>query len=273
MYNIQGIDTVVALGGATKSEAVSLGNSETGSKKRKAEVCAEGKPKAPKPEPESDLETQEEAAFSYKALRPTYTHRALGRLQQLGKMQYCITQNCDDLHARGGFPRDSLSELHGNVFCEFCEVCSAEYYRDYEVDAWSTDCHGEAWFVKCETCGWNHYTSRKCDKGKCRGKLKDTIVNFGDDLHESVLGGLPRAIKECKKADVCVALGSSLTVTPANSLPLMATHLVICNLQETGCDKNATLRVWATCDMLFRALFEEMGLELAPSDGNGDAVV
>ena len=85
---------------------------------------------------------------------------------------------------------------------------------------------------------------------KCGGKLKDTIVNFGDDLHEKVLGGLPRAQSECEKADLCICLGSSLTVSPANSLPNCADNLVICNLQETECDKNANLRVWATSDML-----------------------
>jgi hypothetical protein len=40
---------------------------------------------------------------------------------------------------------------------------------------------------KCKTCGWNHYTGRHCDDKKCNGKLRDTIVNFGDDLHSSIV--------------------------------------------------------------------------------------
>lgn len=111
-------------------------------------------------------------------------------------------------------------------------------------------------------CHWGHYTSRKCTIRGCRGKLRDTIVNFKDDLHPTILGGLPLAEANCKRADLCVALGSSLTVTPANSLPAMAGRLIICNLQETECDDVATLRVWATCDMLFQSLFEELGLDI-----------
>lgn len=120
--------------------------------------------------------------------------------------------------------------------------------------------YNEAWFEKCQSCGWGHYTGRLCSSKRCRGKLRDTIVNFGDDLHERVLGGLPRAEQECRKADLCVGLGSSLTVTPANSLLQLATRTVICNLQTTDFDDTATIRVWATCDMLFEALFYEMGM-------------
>ena len=35
-------------------------------------------------------------------------------------------------------------------------------------------------YVKCPSCKHNHYTSRKCSNDKCKGKLRDTIVNFGD---------------------------------------------------------------------------------------------
>lgn len=118
--------------------------------------------------------------------------------------------------------------------------------------------HNESWFVKCPSCKWNHYTSRYCSVKSCRGKLRDTIVNFGDDLHESVLGGLPKAQQQCNAADLCICLGSSLTVTPANELPRLAKKLVICNLQETELDAFAVIRVWATCDTLFAHILDVM---------------
>ena len=131
---------MVLLGGATKDEKAVMETYTTGSKKRKinsTEVNSSASSKKPRiAEISSEMEKKE---FSYKALRPTFTHRALAKLNNVNKMDYCITQNCDDLHASGGFPRNCLSELHGNVFCEYCEDCSTEYVRDFEVDAWSTD--------------------------------------------------------------------------------------------------------------------------------------
>lgn len=240
----EGIDTIAEYGGATKRP---IDESEEGPFK-KARLS------------DNSGNKEEEEEMSYEDLQPTLSHRALAALHREGMMHFCITQNCDDLHAKGGFPRNCLSELHGNVFCEYCEVCEKEYYRDYAVDAWSTDCYSEAWFVKCPDCKFNHYTSRRCKVKKCKGKLKDTIVNFGDDLHERVLGGLPKAESECERADMCFCIGSSLTVSPANVLPTHAKKLVICNLQETDLDHKADLRVWATSDMLFTALFKELEL-------------
>lgn len=120
------------------------------------------------------------------------------------------------------------------------------------------DSYNEPWWVTCPTCHYNHYTSRECTVQGCKGKLKDTIVNFGDMLHDRVLGGLPRAESECRQADICLCLGSSLTVSPANSLPRKAKEIVICNPQVTELDSKAALRVWATSDMFFAFLQEAL---------------
>lgn len=78
---------------------------------------------------------------------------------------------------------------------------------------------------------------RKCDDRKCHGVLCDTIVNFGESLPEgkmtsesnkaqsllcsltSLLAELIQAFQEGEKADICLAMGSSLTVTPAADIP------------------------------------------------------
>jgi mono-ADP-ribosyltransferase sirtuin 6 len=203
-------------------------------------------------------ESDDDEDVDYTKLRPTYAHLALARLEALGKLHGCVTQNCDNLHAKGGVSEELISDLHGNVFKEYCETCETEYMRDYCVDAFSTDCHAEPYYRKCSTCGWNHYTGRLCDTGRCRGKLRDTIVNFGDDLHLRLCGGLMRAKMACRCADVCLTLGTSLTVYPASELPLKARKLVIVNLQATDLDEKASVRVWATCDDFFRMLMPKL---------------
>lgn len=62
------------------------------------------------------------------------------------RIQYIVTQNCDSLERKAGIDPSKLSELHGNVFVEYCERCMREYVRDYCVDEFSTDCYLE----KCE---------------------------------------------------------------------------------------------------------------------------
>lgn len=116
---------------------------------------------------------------------------------------------------------------------EACESCKTEFRRPYCVDLFSTDCTQEAWFRPCPACSFGHYTGRKCTVRGCRGKLRDTIVNFGDDLHDSILGGLPLAERECASAEVILALGCSMTVTPACDLPQLrqpGASLVLVNL-------------------------------------------
>lgn len=125
----EGIDTMEAYGGAIKRECPIDGKDESSTKRIRTSS----------PTLDNIPAIEEEEEFAYENLRPTATHRGLAALHRAGKMHYCITQNCDDLHHKGGFPREALTELHGNVFCEFCEVCEKEYFRDFSVDAWSTD--------------------------------------------------------------------------------------------------------------------------------------
>lgn len=196
----------------------------------------------------------DDSDVNYRKLEPSNCHRHLVTLHNGGHMDFIITQNCDNLHAKAGFPRELITDLHGNVFVEYCERCEKEYTRKYAVDAFSTDCYEETYYVQCPKCKWNHYTGRKCTKKGCEGKLRDTIVNFGDDLHQSVLGGLPRAEAEATKADVCLAMGTSLSVYPANTLPLLAKKLIIVNPQVTDFDDSASVRLWTTSDVFMDKL-------------------
>jgi NAD-dependent SIR2 family protein deacetylase len=180
---------------------------------------------------------------------PTQTHMALVQLQKEGLLKCVVSQNCDGLHRRSGLPKNALFELHGNSNVEKCTKCGHEYLRDFGVRT-SQRVH-------------SHLTGRQCDDPKCRGKLKDTIINFGENLPEDTL---ETSFDHGSKADLCMALGSSLTVTPAADIPETVgergQRLVVVNLQRTPLDHLCALRIYAKTDQVSRMLMEKLGLEI-----------
>ncbi len=203
---------------------------------------------------------------------PTYTHMALktllngetgacvggdGKPIKHGvKMQQLISQNTDGLHRRSGVASSQLCELHGNSNLEKCNAtggCGRQYLRDFR-------CRNPKNGVKV------HVTGRLCDDPACRGKLRDTIINFGENLPEYELDC---AEYHSKRADLCIALGSSLTVTPAADFPKDVAlnkkrngKLVIINLQSTPLDGVAHMRVNGKCDDVMRMLMQELNIEV-----------
>lgn len=61
----------------------------------------------------------------------------------------------------------------------------------------------------------DHNTGRKCDDPSCKGNLKDSIINFGENLREDILN---EGYGHGFKADLMLVLGSSLRVSPANEM-------------------------------------------------------
>lgn len=203
-----------------------------------------------KEEEEKEVKEEEEEGVPYEKLRPTYTHESLVKLLEMGLVKYVISQNGDGLHALSGIPPESISELHGNVFVEACELCGHRYHRPWYVlddnaslyyeelaDNGSTDVVKPRHAVQCRQCGLSHRTGRRCEQKGCGGFLKDSIINFGDDLEEEVLS---RAEHHAKSADLCLSLGTTMQVTPACNLVEMGRkplRLVIVNRQGTGFDE------------------------------------
>jgi mono-ADP-ribosyltransferase sirtuin 6 len=70
-------------------------------------------------------------------------------------------------------------------------------------------------------------------------------------------------------ADLCLVLGSSLTVTPANQIPEMVgqrkeAKLAICNLQETPIDELSDFRIFSEADILMSKVMEQLDLTIPP---------
>ncbi|XP_062452403.1 NAD-dependent protein deacylase sirtuin-6 isoform X3 [Rhea pennata] len=189
---------------------------------------------------------------TFENAKPSKTHMALLGLQRVGILKFLVSQNVDGLHVRSGFPRDKLAELHGNMFVEECMKCGKQYVRDTVVGSMGLK-----------------LTGRLCSVTKarglraCRGKLRDTILDWEDSLPER---DLTLADEACRKADLSVTLGTSLQIKPSGNLPLITKKrggkLVIVNLQATKHDRQADLRIHAYVDDVMTKLMKHLGLEV-----------
>merc|ERR1719161_2549591 len=181
----------------------------------------------------------EEAIIGVQTVKafPTPTHMALVDLHKRGTLKYVISQNCDGLHRHSGLPAAAISELHGNGNVEICEDCGRQYFRDFRCDR-----------LKPKAC--DHFTGRFCRSKSCNGRLLNSTIDFGQGLPEKPF---EKAREHSSKADLHLALGSSLTVSPANHMPAKTAKsggkLVICNLQKTPLTEMADFQIFAKTDV------------------------
>jgi len=131
---------------------------------------------------------------------PNDTHRAISRLEAAGRVHLVVTQNIDGLHLRAGNTRDKVVELHGTALEVECVQCHARSGPERHHDAFLADRLPPT----CTSCG---------------GFLKTATISFGQNLRSV---DLDRAFAAAHHADLVVALGSTLSVQPAASIPLMA---------------------------------------------------
>ncbi|XP_054452133.1 NAD-dependent protein deacetylase sirtuin-6 isoform X2 [Anoplopoma fimbria] len=194
---------------------------------------------------------------TFEDARPSLTHMALLGLQRAGYLKYLISQNVDGLHVRSGFPRDVLSELHGNMFVEECEKCGRQYVREKVIGVMGLK-----------------PTGRLCDVVRsrglraCRGKLISTILDWEDALPDRDLN---KAEDASRQADLALTLGTSLQIKPSGNLPLLTKRkggkLAVVNLQPTKHDKHAHLRIHSYVDEVMKQLMELLGLDIPKWEG------
>jgi NAD-dependent deacetylase len=169
-------------------------------------------------------------------VQPNASHLALVELQRLGKLQFLITQNTDNLHRRSGIRPELLAELHGNGQLMRCLGCDRLYTRQ-EVE-WDPERWGPGYRTQRLAAG-----QPACPA--CGGRLISSVVNFGDPLPEKELALAERHARDC---DLMLVLGSSLVVEPAASLVGLAlrsgARVVLVNQGETPYDEMVQLRLW-----------------------------
>jgi NAD-dependent deacetylase len=158
----------------------------------------------------------------FRNAQPNAVHHAIVALEKAGKVLMVVTQNIDGLHALAGTSADRLVELHGTNLLVECVSCKSR-----------TDPQPHFEFFRAH---------RKPPLCECGGFLKPATISFGQSLDPKTL---QRAEEAAMKADLVVALGSTLSVYPAASFPLMAAQrripYVVINRGETDHDHEPTI--------------------------------
>ncbi len=158
----------------------------------------------------------------FRNAQPNAVHRAIVDLEKAGKVLAVVTQNIDGLHGLAGTTPERLVELHGtNLFVE-CVTCKSR-----------SDPAPHFKFFRA------HRTTPRC---QCGGFLKPATISFGQSLEPNTL---ERAEAAAMNADLVVALGSTLSVFPAASFPLMAAQrgapYIVINRGATDHDHESTV--------------------------------
>ena len=154
----------------------------------------------------------------YWTAEPNPAHHALVELERKRALHFLVTQNVDGLHLAAGQSEEIVVEIHGNVREVKCMSCGRRRPMAEALDRVRAGDPDPA----CEECG---------------GILKSATISFGENL---VADDLERAQAAARRADLFLALGTSLGVYPAAALPEIAlragARLVIVNAQETPFD-------------------------------------
>lgn len=106
--------------------------------------------------------------------------------------------------------------------------------------------HGRLGDIRCISCGRSNSEENFLEKASCShcsGRLRPGVVLFGESLP---IGAFEKAQVDLKSAQVFLALGSSLQVSPANYLPQEAkdkgAFLGLCNRDHTPLDSIFDIR-------------------------------
>jgi NAD-dependent deacetylase len=163
----------------------------------------------------------------FRTAPPNAGHRALVELEQLGKSVTVITQNIDGLHKAAG--SSNVVELHGTDRTATCMACRDQFEQKEIVRQWAEMPEAQRLSGNLAEDGF----VPKCNK--CGGVLKADVTFFGEALPAGAMG---RAMAAVMGSSVCLVVGTSLNVAPANMVPSMVKarfgKVIVCNLDESG---------------------------------------
>ena len=156
--------------------------------------------------------------------QPNPAHLALYELDRIGRLDSLVTQNIDGLHQLAGHPEERVIELHGTNRKIECQTCGQLSEPDPAFEEFKRS--GEP-----PSCS-------------CKGFLKPATVSFGQAMPQDKL---QEAFVAASRADLVIAVGSTLEVEPAASVPRSAKEhgavYVIINQGPTAHDQLSDLRI------------------------------
>ena len=118
-------------------------------------------------------------------------HKAIAELEKYAQVTI-LTQNIDGLHQKSGSSK--VLELHGSIVKIKCSVCNYKEEILAEISSLPPLC-------------------------RCGNTLRPDVVWFGEPLPQDVW---QNAIDFASQCDLMIIVGTSLVVSPANTLPLYA---------------------------------------------------
>lgn len=215
---------------------------------------------------------------------PTLAHMAQVTLIRKGFAKYVVTTNLDGLYRKAGLKvPEEVCFLHGDTYTERCTSCGYDFERNFPVRNKGLHVHDHH-VGTCSKCGSKapaEYTGSQGNKtgadaqngfkdshliGSCDKDVgtKDTHINFGEYLDDK---DLEEASEHCLKADLCIVMGTSMSLRHITHFPFQARKTVIVNLQEVPDDTNEnkhkiSLRLWAQCDTVCEGLLRRLNLVL-----------
>ncbi|GAA0127542.1 NAD-dependent protein deacylase [Clostridium sp. ATCC 25772] len=152
----------------------------------------------------------------FKDAKPNLAHKALAKLEEVGKLNAIITQNIDGLHQLAG--SKNVLELHGSVHRNYCMGCNKFYNLDYILKSNNN-------IPVCEVCG---------------DTVKPDVVLYEESLDSDILR---KSILSVSQADTFIVGGTSLVVYPAAGLLeyFRGKNLILINKEATPYDNKANL--------------------------------
>ncbi|MFX0011886.1 MAG: NAD-dependent deacetylase [Candidatus Hermodarchaeota archaeon] len=183
-----------------------------------------------------NLEFMLEMGMNIFKAKPNKGHKALTKLQRIGKLTGILTQNIDGLHRKAH--SKNVVELHGTAYEAICMRCDKVYPITTMID--QVKHSGKT--PSCEVCN---------------GLLKPNAIFFGESLRTETLSQADKMIEAC---DLLIVLGSSLLVYPVAFYPRKAlslgAKLAIMNIQETDMDYDAEVVIHEKIGDIFPQIVE-----------------
>ncbi len=160
---------------------------------------------------------------------PTTAHKALARLEEMGKLQGIITTNEDCIHTIAG--SKNVAELEGSYQVNTCEKCGYRSF-DYEI--------------------WNHGHMPTCPK--CGGLMLSYDIYSHAGLWEE---GVRKAQEWIRQADLILVIGTNGYYGSVywNYRKRSATVIQI-NPQKTNFDSVSDLNIRREADPVFEELMK-----------------